>query len=72
MFSFDYFYILAVTNCNDSPCQNGATCNDTGMPDGNYTCICVTGWKSPNCDQGEWAVWEVGASCYDGGSYFIM
>ncbi|XP_035699745.1 IgGFc-binding protein-like isoform X2 [Branchiostoma floridae] len=34
--------------CLSSPCQNGAVCLDG---QGQYTCLCTTGWAGTNCDQ---------------------
>tara|TARA_B110000858_G_C17798179_1_gene473653 strand:- start:278 stop:2341 length:2064 start_codon:yes stop_codon:yes gene_type:complete len=37
------------TPCDLAPCQNGATCSDTGVG-GTYTCACATGFTGMDCE----------------------
>ena len=34
---------------NNKPCQNGATCTNTGQ--GGYTCACAPGYTGTNCER---------------------
>ena len=46
-------YLLSdINECNSSPCQNGATCNNT-QPPGTYRCDCVPGYNGTNCEIGK-------------------
>ena len=40
--------------CSSNPCNNGATCLETGSSSGTaYTCICADGFSGTTCDTGE-------------------
>lgn len=43
------FFFLDVNECNNNPCENGATCSNT---EGSYKCTCTPGWTGPNCKKG--------------------
>ena len=41
---------LDTDECEDSPCQNGGTCQQTVQP-GGYTCSCLQAYKGDNCEE---------------------
>ena len=43
--NFELFYWY--TACHSSPCQNGATCENS---DDSYTCDCPDGYEGTNCE----------------------
>lgn len=36
-----------IDECEEHPCQNGATCQDHVAA---YSCLCVTGFQGPDCE----------------------
>ncbi|XP_033104328.1 scavenger receptor cysteine-rich domain superfamily protein-like [Anneissia japonica] len=38
-------------DCSRSDCQNGGICVDHESWDGEYLCICASGWHGPSCDE---------------------
>ena len=50
MVSLMLFYFLSdINECDNNPCQNGATCTNTI---GGYQCSCTQGFEGKLCDQG--------------------
>ena len=52
IYSFTLLYItllLEINNCEESPCQNGGTCENG---EGSYTCNCEEGFKGDTCEEG--------------------
>lgn len=41
--------MIQVNPCYNNPCQNGATCQNTGSSAGNYVCICPQFYSGTNC-----------------------
>ena len=39
-----------VNECDNSPCENGGTCNNS---QGNYSCDCTEFWMGRNCEIGK-------------------
>ena len=44
---------LDIDECASSPCQHGATCNESLA---RYDCTCAPGYNGTNCEIGEWKV----------------
>ena len=51
--------LIDINECDSTPCQNGATCNNT-QPPGTYRCDCVPGYNGTNCEIGEFVELSVG------------
>ena len=42
--------IADINECDNSPCQNGGTCNNA---QGGYSCACTKFWTGQDCTQGK-------------------
>ena len=49
---------IDIDECASRPCQNGATCAESGVdpsiPLDVYMCTCAYGWGDENCDMALW------------------
>jgi len=43
--------MIQVNACFNNPCQNGATCTNTGN---SYICTCPSGYSGTNCQICKW------------------
>ena len=51
-------YLISLTDineCDSSPCQNGATCNNNIN---SYSCTCAAGYSGINCETGKNTFWK--------------
>ncbi len=49
--------ILEINECDSSPCQNGAVCNDMVNQ---YNCTCADGYIGDHCENGKtWLLTEL-------------
>ena len=44
------FLFIDINECDSSPCENGARCED-GVNE--FTCVCEPGWEGSRCETGE-------------------
>ena len=44
---FYFYYVSAIDACQQSPCQNGGTCDSSGP--GTFQCVCPPLWNGQFC-----------------------
>lgn len=47
--SHRFYKFSDIDECTNSPCLNGATCNNNA---GGYKCLCMPGFEGVNCGEG--------------------
>lgn len=50
---FSFYFFPEISPCFPNPCQNGGHCIRSGY---SYTCNCVAGFTSDNCEDGMWYI----------------
>ena len=53
IFFFSFYFFPEISPCFPNPCQNGGHCIRSGY---SYTCNCVAGFTSDNCEDGMWYI----------------
>ena len=53
IYFFSFYFFPEISPCFPNPCQNGGHCIRSGY---SYTCSCVAGFTSDNCEDGMWYI----------------